>query len=119
MRVYVAAPWTHRNEARRVAGLVEASGHTITWPWWVHEAGDEEYGRLALLARHDINGVVTADALLLLNIERSEGKAVEQGIAIMEGVPIFGVGRPTNIFQHLSVYEWFDTVREAIANLHS
>lgn len=113
--MYIAAPWTHRFEARNAATQVISAGYTITWDWWNHECGDEDSKRLAELARKDYGGVCSADKLLLLNYEKSEGKAVEQGIALAEGIPIVGVGKhPTNIFQNLPTYTWVDTVEEAI-----
>lgn len=120
MRVYIAAPWNYRELAKAASSLVEAAGHTITWPWWDHECGDEDHAQLAELAWKDFRGVVGADVLLLLNYAKSEGKAVEQGIALLSGIPIIGVGpHPTCIFHHVNVYTWVNTVEEAIERLRA
>src|ERR1700681_2522273 len=55
-----------------------------------------------------------------LNLESSEGKAVEQGIALGAGIPIVGVGVPgSNVFQHLPEYTWvadLDALVEYLTN---
>lgn len=120
MNIYIAAPWGHREDARAASLLVEQAGHTITHKWWDHEAGDEDYDTLKVLAEKDIHGVYEADVLILLNLVKSEGKAVEQGLAIAAGIPVFGVGaHPTNIFQNLQPgpYLWFDSVEHVLGFL--
>jgi hypothetical protein len=53
--------------------------------------------------------------LVVLNLEKSEGKAVETGIALMNNIPIVSVGTRSNIFQTLAIE--VETVQEAIAAL--
>ena len=110
MRIYIAAPWTHKADAARVASLLEAAGHTITKRWWEHRevpgyltadhSNDDELTEQAL---QDIDGVLTADVFVLLNYEKSEGKAVETGIALAVGIPIIVVGGRSNLFHYLDV----------------
>lgn len=68
-------------------------------------------------AREDIADVRRADVLVVLNLQKSEGKAVETGIAIAAGIPIVSVGDRSNIFQSLG-YE-VDTVDDALVVLAS
>ena len=100
MRVYVAAPWTRKSDARTAALILEQYGFTITVPWWDHHETHNPK-ELHEQATADFDGVVGADALVLLNLEMSEGKAVETGIAIASGIPVFVVGDKTNVFHNL------------------
>lgn len=115
MKVYIAAPWTQRLAAKNAAVKFLGAGHIITHRWWNFEAGDEDHARLRDLALMDLEGVQKADCLVVLNLEKSEGKAVEQGVALERGIPICLVGSRTNIFHHLDTdYAMFDTVEEVI-----
>jgi nucleoside 2-deoxyribosyltransferase len=110
MKVYIAAPWTHKADAARTAAMLEAAGHEVTKRWWEHRevpgyltddhAND---GELREQAEEDVQGVCDADVFVLLNYAKSEGKAVETGVAIACGIPIIVVGRRSNLFHYLSV----------------
>lgn len=118
MKVYVAAPWVRRQEAADVAAELARRGCTILHDWWNHEAGDHDYAELQRLAALDRDAVLRCDLFVLLNLEKSEGKAVETGLAIgrfkESGRPLLiGVGpRYSNIFQYLGDWLWFDSVQE-------
>lgn len=104
-----------------IAAQFEAAGHTITERWWEHpDLGFDKPRNLRELedqAVRDFMGVVQADALVLINSEKSEGKAAETGIAISRFIPIILVGKRTNIFHFIpSVYPVKD-VRAAIRKL--
>lgn len=129
MNVYIAAPWAERDRAREAGELVEAAGHYITRKWWDHEAAsgqhasevDETHAQLLKeQAREDMFGVVTADALIVLNLSKSEGKAVETGIALMsDGLHhLVLVGPRTNIFHYLPCWDIVETIEEAIEALN-
>lgn len=120
MKIYLAAPWVDRNAMPECASLLEKDGHTITHKWWAVEAAP--YNERTDLQRQghalqDVNGVAEADVVLLVNSGKSEGKAVEQGIAIALGIPIIGIGiageHSKNIFHWLSIYTWVKTFHEA------
>lgn len=126
--IYVAAPWVRREEAQRVAEQLQSRGYRITHDWWAHEAGDEDTTELARLARLDLLATLNCDLFILLNLEKSEGKAVESGLALsrffssalyVRNQPqMFGVGtRGSNIFQHLPQWRWFDDVDALLAYL--
>lgn len=102
MRIYLAAPWTHRNTAAAYADALQARGHRITHNWWDYDSADDDCRRLEECAAMDLLGIETADALVVLNLETSEGKAVEQGYALAQGIPIFVLGKRSNIFQTLA-----------------
>lgn len=122
-RIYVAAPWIARAEARDLATTLEAYGYTITQPWWQFE-GDETGCTPEFLRKcgeADIRGVRTADALVLINSFKSEGKAVEQGLALAYGIPIIAIGArgaySNNVFHYTLPYIWVRDSREAIQKL--
>ena len=121
MRVYVAAPWVRREEARESAQRILAAGHTIV-SRWLREHGDSTDPRvLAHEAQVDYEDVVDSDVLVLINLEKSEGKSVETGIAIGAGLPVIVVGERSNIFHYLDRGEFgmivVPTLDEAIGIL--
>lgn len=115
MKIYVAGPWARKDEAARVAQQIEDMGHRITMDWWNHDHPWEATAALRKSAQEDIQAVINADLMVVLNSQTSEGKAVEQGIAIMQGMPIMIVGDRTttkNIFHHLDNYTWLGDLDE-------
>lgn len=106
MKVYLAAPWVERDRLAGIAAAFEAEGHTITERWWEHEdvpgypnhTTPAEDAELANQGIKDFMGVLMADAMVLVNSCKSEGKAVETGIALTKGMPVIVVGVKSNIF---------------------
>jgi hypothetical protein len=76
------APWKHRQAACAAADQIAAAGHIITSRWLRGHDDTTDPVRLRQEAEHDWDDVHIADVAVLLNIEPSEGKAVEQGIAL-------------------------------------
>lgn len=113
MNIYLAAPWVDRERAALEAVKLEAAGHEITEKWWEHE-DTTDHDELVEQAKLDVVGVLAADMLVLLNTQKSEGKAVETGIAIMCCIPIAVVGERTNLFHHLDDVTLFNSVEEVI-----
>lgn len=124
MRVYVAAPWVRKAEAIAAGQRLEAEGFLVTSRWFDHN-GDPldptglSSGRSDIRhqAREDLVDVCRSNALVVLNLEKSEGKAVETGVALITGIPVISVGTRSNIFQSLG-YE-VNTLDDAIRILHS
>jgi nucleoside 2-deoxyribosyltransferase len=121
MRLYIAAPWIHRDDMPTIAAQFEEAGHTVTHKWWEAKSIPESKWTadgLCSQAVADRDGVLTADVVVLINSARSEGKAVEQGIAIAQGKHIIAVGErgalSMNVFHYLPNYIWVATVEEAI-----
>jgi len=121
-QLYIAAPWVSRADVPAIADMFEREGYHITERWWEHRdvpnypnnttpAEDFELRQQAI---KDVNGVILADALVLLNTQKSEGKIVEMGIAIACRKPVIVVGARTNLFCWLeSVYNVV-TVNDAL-----
>ena len=118
MRIYVAAPWVHRDQARSLAALLKHHGHTITHEWWDIEGEFDDASKMQACAIADLEGVYNADQVVLLDSAKSEGKAVEQGIAIACGIPILAIGtlgqHSQNVFHHLPDYQWVDSISAAL-----
>lgn len=117
MIVYVAAPWAHRIEACAAADQLTAAGHVVTSRWLRGHADTTDPARLRQEAENDWDDVNACQILVLLNMEKSEGKAVEQGIALANNKRIIAVGEPSNVFHHLFQYEWVPTLQDAIKSL--
>lgn len=124
MKVYVAAPWVRRDEAIAFGERLKAEGHELTSRWFHHKSDGDPNDSTGITcspasireqANEDIMDVLAADILVVLNLQKSEGKAVETGIAIMAGVPVISVGERSNIFQSLGTE--VDTMEAAIVKL--
>jgi nucleoside 2-deoxyribosyltransferase len=122
--VYLAAPWIDKGVMEERAGLFEKAGYSITHKWWNYD-GDELEEKdefLETCARQDWQGVLDADAVVVFNTSKSEGKAVEQGIALASHIPIIVIGKrgevSKNVFHYLdSCYWWVPTVEAAIESM--
>lgn len=123
MRVYVAAPWTAKDAAQAAAGLLEDAGHKITKKWWEHRevpgylAGHADDRELQDQASEDIAGINSASAFVLLNLSKSEGKAVETGYALAAGCQMILVGDPSNLFHYLPEWTRVPSIESAVAVL--
>lgn len=117
MKIYVAAPWVRKAEARQAAEALLAQGHEITSRWkWLH-GESEDQAVLAQEAQNDIDDIHEADALVLLNLEKSEGKAVETGYALASYKPVIVLGGRSNIFHHLPRVLHVSTMDQLFASL--
>lgn len=121
LSVYVAAPWAHKNYAAAVAKTLQTNGHAVVSTWHDEPEGADDnlsQSDLAHRAFLDLEELSDANAMFLLNLEKSEGKAVEQGFAIRSGIPIIGIGcGENNIFQNLPMYTFVETIEEGIHEL--
>lgn len=121
VKIYLAAPWVERENMEVTARVFETAGHQITHKWWdvVGDEKDSEF--LRTCAIEDVQGVLQADVVVLINSAKSEGKAVEQGIAITAGIPIIAVGMlgefSLNVFHYLDNYTWVSNVSEALQEI--
>ena len=119
MRIYIAAPWVKRNEAIEVGKLFTERGYVVTSRWFQHpqigvgSTGEgADLGALRAQAMEDLEDVAFSDAVVVLNLDKSEGKAVETGYAMANSLPVISVGPRSNIFQCLA--EEVDDVEGAL-----
>lgn len=122
--IYVAAPWTARKDAKAFAKTLVDFGYTITHNWWDYEGENqdtESHEFLCRCAMQDMNGVAKADVVVVLNSAKSEGKAVEQGLAIAFNKPIIIIGElgsvSSNVFHYLPCYTWVADYEDALDKL--
>lgn len=114
MRVYLAAPWSHRAEARQARALLIAAGHDVPCRWL---DVDERTTSAVEEAQNDMTDLLTCEAFLVLNLAKSEGKACETGMAIIAELPIISIGIGSNIFLNLPRVRRVETLNDAIAAL--
>ena len=107
MKVYVAGKFEDRFEIRTVMNRLRAVGHEVTHDWTYEDPGDLQGDALASFLTHcaeaDMNGVLEADILVLINHKLAFGAAAEMGMAIAWGKVVYVVGPEIrdNIFFHL------------------
>ncbi|MBX4181762.1 nucleoside 2-deoxyribosyltransferase [Candidatus Parcubacteria bacterium] len=121
LEIYLAGPWADRHLMPEIASKFEAIGCVCTHKWWEIEDVDEVERTPALLrkqAEMDRDGVEKAKLMILINSSKSEGKAVEQGIAIANHIPIIAVGKrgefSKNVFHYLPLYFWSESIEAVL-----
>jgi nucleoside 2-deoxyribosyltransferase len=122
MRVYVAAPWIKGGDALEARNALVAAGIEVNSRWLSRVKGntdpDYDYTKdptytvpdARAESLKDIEDVLDADAVVVVNSAKSEGKAVETGIAIGAGIPVVVVGERSNTFHYLSEDEGMKVV---------
>jgi nucleoside 2-deoxyribosyltransferase len=124
VRIYLAGPWVERGVIRELSAELTTAGHTITHPWWDYEGEDQHAESPEFLrdcAKLDVEAVYQCDAVVVWNTQKTEGKAVEQGLAIAWDKPIVCItpGQPpsSNIFHYLHNYVHVKSMAEAVEAL--
>lgn len=127
--LYVAAPWIHRLTARQTAQELREAGFEITSRWHDEWGTNPDHPQTAdtldpvtaaTEAAMDFTDVLCADAMVVLNLSKSEGKAVEQGIALTAQLPVVVVGSERfNVFQYLDTFHLVPDLPAAIAFLRT
>lgn len=84
MRIYVAARWLCKPQARTVMDALKDRGHHITYDWTVVPDGANH----ELEAVHCLDGVVDADAVVVLPHETGQGLYSELGVALALSKPV-------------------------------
>jgi nucleoside 2-deoxyribosyltransferase len=106
-KIYVATSFANIPEARDVMSLLREVGHDITWDW-TSEALDPSWPKaqqdayLQKCGAADYQGVVNADALVLINHDKARDAMTEFGVAIGLGRPVFVLypERRSSVFFH-------------------
>lgn len=107
MRVYVAGKFEETQAVRAIQAKVRAAGHEITHDWTGEDPAGRQGEELALFlkecAEKDLFGVMSADALVLLNHDRAFGAMTEFGLAVASQIPVFVLKSEVrdNIFYNL------------------
>jgi len=118
VKVYLAGPWARRDEVRemrdhihRVAPEIEVISRWIDHV--VTNAEDEQ----RIEAGNDIYDLDHSEAVVVANLEKSEGKSFEQGYAYKSRLPLIVIGERTNVFHHLGSVTIVANVDQAISAL--
>jgi len=89
LKVYIAAPWIHKQDAIKVGQRLGVLDIEVTSSWFHHEGNSNDSAgvtadtqSIRVQALQDIADVLRSDYIVVLNLSKSEGKAVETGIAI-------------------------------------
>ncbi len=92
MRIYVASKYEEKAYVSEIMDALRKAGHVITYDWTTNEQVNEAQ------ARADMNGVRSAEALVLIAEKDLNycGALVELGIALGLRIPIFVVGKALN-----------------------
>lgn len=120
MKIYVATKFEDGPFAKKVMESLQSAGHSITHDWTGESSagkeGEELKQYLLKCATWDLEGVVSCDALILLNHPHGKGMFTELGIALALRKPVIVVkpGVANNIFFHLPECRTVETVGEAI-----
>src|SRR3990167_4537398 len=103
IKVYLAAPWKRKDEAKLGKIQLEEAGLEVTSRWIDLVKGEDviDFKFFEEEAIHDVQDVYRADILILLNLEKSEGKSAEMGMALAWNKPVIIVGERSNIFHYL------------------
>ena len=118
MKVYVSAPWADRQAVFPVVDHLEKAGYVVTSKWHLQEdIDDEQY--LEENAESDLEELLEADVLLVLNTRLSEGKAFEAGYFYNSDSPIIVVGARSkeNIFYYCPKIAVVPTLEDALDRL--
>ena len=123
MRVYIAAPWSHKADALAAKQQFEAAGCEVTAHWIIRESileyddltKPEHKDECTEQAQLDVADILQSDVFVILNLALSEGKATEMGIAYALGIPIILVGDLSrNLFYRLPGVYRADSVEAAV-----
>lgn len=108
IKVYIAAPWEHKDAAAAFADQLEAEGFEVTSRWLrliIQNESTVNYARMKEEALHDLEDIYLADGVIVLQYAKSEGKAFEQGAAIHlvpnKIVVVSPDGARGNVFQYI------------------
>lgn len=114
MRVYVATKFENKTGARELMRLLTRAGHVVTHDWTGKSAVTADEFRACAL--DDLDGVWSADVLVVENDPNMKGAWVEFGVALARLIPIVIVGgRHECIFEHLAAVVHVDSRLGAVA----
>lgn len=118
MKIYLASSWARREEARAVRDVLVANGYEITSRWL---DVDETTCTPVDEAANDVYDVLRSTLMVVLNLQKSEGKAFEQGLAFAAGIPCIVVAeegaKVLHIFQLLPGYTFVPNIAALLQEL--
>lgn len=127
-KLYLAAPYSWRDQLREHAKVLRANGFIVTASWLQErqapdsDLNDGTLQGLKLHAKNDVRDIQEADGLILFTIPPTSamkrgGRHVEFGIAYALGKQVILCGPRENIFHYLKEVAQFDTFPEVLQHL--
>lgn len=118
-RVYVAGPWALKEKAKEVADYLRSHSLVVQSRWHDTTHNSNIYEATPVImeeeALKDWEDVIHSSHLVYLNLQKSEGKATELGIALTRGLPIYVLGgRLNNVFLHLPWINHIESIDEVV-----
>lgn len=95
MRIYVASAFANKAEVRDLQKLLRMDGHVITHDWTTEDASHlvpgsfEWHEFLQDCGDADLQGVIEADALVLIAHPEMRDTRFEAGVAVGMGIPVY------------------------------
>lgn len=118
--IYLAGPWKRREEVRKTRDVLVKAGFNITSRWLdAPDLDQTNADSMVQEAKHDLEDILDADIMIVDNLEVSEGKSVEQGIALILDIPIIVIGKRSNVFQYMPQVTNVATVDEALKEMEN
>lgn len=125
LAIYIAAPWKEREAAKVVAQSFRDAGFRVTSRWIdLHGTDEKDPAALEQEASNDLEDILQANGMVILQYGKSEGKAFEQGFVVAASqftgmanklILVSPDGTRGNVFQYLtSIYTIVPTVEAAI-----
>lgn len=127
---YIAAPWSEREEARKVARGIEVTTGLRCCSGWLSEEYDDKKNMADLppqylgnCAVRDLQDIGQADVFIALcdgKDKRHGGRHAEFGIALSMGRKVILVGEPEHIFHYHPVVIKIDRrgkIRQALEDI--
>ena len=107
IKIYLAAPWTRKDEAIAARTVLQDADFEVTSRWleasgdFAKDGYDSNEAYFEAQAIHDVQDILNANVLVMLNLEYSEGKMFELGLAMGLNRPTILVGEKTHTFHYL------------------
>ena len=114
MKIYLAGPWAQRDAMRKAREKIHITSSHVVYSRWLDLVVTNKPGEQAMEAQHDIEDLNEASALVVMNLEKSEGKAFEQGYMFGQHKPVIVVGAKTHVFQYHPNITVVDTLDDAL-----
>ena len=116
MKVYVASKFENQAAVKQTMELLRRAGHTITHDWTREDASgiydpNERDAYLAKCAAADVDGVLDADAMILLHRPEMRGAYIELGVAITHGVRVYVVDGLNDEWTRIPIFYRLPEVR--------
>ncbi len=117
MRIYVAASWAFITHTKSVKKQFQNAGFEVV-STWTEQEDTADAQTLSENAQRDMDELESADAFVIFNWAKSEGKATEMGWALAAGKIVVLVGSTDgNFFYHLPQVHQTENIAEAIEYL--